>query len=82
MIEPTDEMRAAVRRRMGVSDGVQLDPWMEAAIEDLLAIVQQRYILRPVTCDDPHPGEDLTYCELLLGHDGEHEAELTKVVRW
>lgn len=40
-IEPTDEMRAAVRRRMGIPDGVELDPWMDAAIGDVLAIVER-----------------------------------------
>lgn len=45
MIEPTPEMIAAVKRRMGVADDAELDPWMEAAISDVLAIVY---------CPDPH----------------------------
>lgn len=41
MIEPTEEMRAAVKRRMGVPDGQEMDPWMGSAIEDVLAIVER-----------------------------------------
>ncbi|GAA2696399.1 hypothetical protein [Actinoplanes palleronii] len=41
MIELTDEMRTAVKRRMGVADGDRLDPWTEAAVEDVLAIVER-----------------------------------------
>lgn len=41
MIELTDEMRRAVKGRMGIPDGVDLDPWMEAAIGDVLAIAER-----------------------------------------
>ena len=47
MSKPTDEMKAAVKRRMGVPDGVEIDPWMEAAIGDVLAIVERDYMIRP-----------------------------------
>jgi hypothetical protein len=40
VIELTDEMRDAVKRRMGITVG-GLDPWMEAAIKDVLAIVER-----------------------------------------
>lgn len=46
MIEPTDEMRAAVRRRMGAPDGQELDPWMGAAIEDVMALVERDMLAR------------------------------------
>ena len=61
MIEPTDEMRAVVKRRMGVADGDQLDPWMDAAIGDVLAIVardrclEQRHVFHPLTKPAPAP---------------------------
>lgn len=42
MIKVTDEMRAAVRRRMGVPDDVEMDPWMEPAIADVLSIVERQ----------------------------------------
>jgi hypothetical protein len=41
VIEPTDEMRRVVKSRMGIPDGVELDPWMEAAIGDVLALVER-----------------------------------------
>jgi hypothetical protein len=41
VIELTDEMKAAAKRRMGVPDDHQLDPWTEAAFEDVLAIVER-----------------------------------------
>jgi hypothetical protein len=41
VIELTDEMRRLVKARMGVPDGVELDPWMEAAIGDVLAVVER-----------------------------------------
>lgn len=58
MIELTDEMRAAVRGRMGIPRDASLDPWMEAAIEDVLAIVERDHMAKP-TCvclgsDWPH----------------------------
>jgi hypothetical protein len=43
VIELTDEMKAAVKRRMGIPQGDQMDPWTEAAIEDVLAIVERDY---------------------------------------
>lgn len=46
MIELTDEMRTAVKRRMGIPDGDELDPWMGPAIEDVLAIVERDYTVR------------------------------------
>lgn len=50
MIEPTDEMKAAVKKRMGVPDGQEMDPWMDAAIKDVLAIVER---------DRPRPAQVL-----------------------
>jgi hypothetical protein len=47
VIELTPEMRAAVKRRMGVPDGRELDPWMGAAIEDVLALVERDYEVSP-----------------------------------
>jgi hypothetical protein len=41
VIKLTDEMRAAVKSRMGIADGDDLDPWMGPAIEDVLAIVDR-----------------------------------------
>ncbi|GIE30137.1 hypothetical protein Ait01nite_031820 [Actinoplanes italicus] len=46
MIELTDEMRAAVKSRMGITVG-GLDPWMEAAIKDVLALVERDYRIEP-----------------------------------
>jgi hypothetical protein len=43
VIELTDEMRNAVKGRMGIPRGTELDPWMEAAAEDVLAIVERDY---------------------------------------
>jgi hypothetical protein len=58
MIELTDEMVTAVRRRMGDPDGIELDPWMTAAIEDVLALVERDYV---VTCGAEGP--DGARCE-------------------
>lgn len=83
MIELTDEMKAAVARRMGVPAGVELDPWMEAALEDVLAIVERDRAaeverewdeLQPCPAPDP---EGVWFCELVLGHVGPHQA-----LRW
>jgi hypothetical protein len=41
VIELTPEMKAAVKKRMGVPDGHEMDPWMGSAIEDVLAIVER-----------------------------------------
>lgn len=59
MIELTEEMKAAVKRRMGEPDGVQLDPWMQAAIGDVLAIVERNHVILPrgaeALCCRDHP---------------------------
>jgi len=46
MIELTEEMKDAARQRMGGT----LDPWMTAAIKDVLAIVDRNY--EPRRCDE------------------------------
>jgi len=47
VIERTSEMDAAVKRRMGVPDGHEMDPWMGSAIEDVLAIVERDWNMQP-----------------------------------
>jgi hypothetical protein len=56
MTEPTDEMKAAVKRRMGIPDGVELDPWMDAAIGDVLDIVARDNEVRPYCNEVLMPG--------------------------
>jgi hypothetical protein len=56
VIELTDEMRATVKRRMGVPEGVELDPWMDAAIGDVLALVERDYLLTPFCNAELMPG--------------------------
>ena len=45
MIDPTEEMKAAVKRRMGIPADAELDPWMTAALSDVLAIIKRDYRL-------------------------------------
>lgn len=69
MIELTPEMEAAARKRMGGT----LDPWMTAAIEDVLAIVEREYT---VLCGAVRPPDDSGFgpltCNGRLGHDPDH----------
>lgn len=41
VIELTEEMKAVVKRRTGVNGRMDLDPWTEAALRDVLAIVER-----------------------------------------
>jgi hypothetical protein len=75
VIQVTDEMRRAVRGRMGIPDGVALDPWMEAAIGDVLALVEREYVIlprgaQPICCRE-HPDRPVRW-----GQCGECIAEL------
>lgn len=75
MIELTPEMRTAVKRRMGVPDGQEMDPWMGSAIEDVLAIVERDHIVRnklapeALQCGHRRHGMD---CQLPPAHYGSH----------
>ncbi|HXM55368.1 MAG TPA: hypothetical protein VOB72_08260 [Candidatus Dormibacteraeota bacterium] len=55
MIELTAEMRRLVAARMGLPDGAELDPWMVAALEDVLALVERDYlsVMRDLVDADP-----------------------------
>jgi hypothetical protein len=72
-IKLTDEMRAAVKGRMGIPRGTELDPWMEAAVEDVLAIVGRDYRIevRPLWEHQEfaeRPREMCPYCAVSLAH--------------
>jgi hypothetical protein len=73
VIEPTDEMRRAVKGRMGIPDGVDLDPWMEAAIGDVLAIVARDYRLDRICREELIPG---VHCARPAHVRGDHEAAM------
>jgi hypothetical protein len=89
VIEVTDEMVTAFMRAAS-------DTPVQAAGRDLLnaraglaaalAIVERDYNLSPALCDEPHPTEDLAYCELPRGHAARsgrgHSATVTKAVDW
>lgn len=73
MIELTEEMRDAVRGRMGIPRNTSIDPWMEAAIEDVLAIVERDYRIevRPPWEHQEfseRPREMCPYCATSLAH--------------
>lgn len=78
MIELTDEMRAAMKRRMGLAPDADLDLWDEAAVEDVLAIVERDQA-------GPCQGElhmlvngPAMVCELRHGHVGDHVCGVTR----
>ncbi len=70
MIELTEEMKAAVAKRMGG----QLDLWMVPAIEDVLAIVERDYRLTCTAEIDHEYGT--AYCVKAAAHPGGHRGEL------
>lgn len=85
MIELTPEMKAAVKRRMGVPDGQEMDPWMGSAIEDVLAIVERDYFVDrrfPLNCDAAGP--DGLACQRSPGHPASGHAANSEqgLVRW
>jgi hypothetical protein len=65
VIPLTPEMRAAACRRMGVDE---LDPWTEAALVDVLALVERDL---PLTCNDvvETRGESVRCDKKPDGHD-------------
>jgi hypothetical protein len=87
VIEPTDEMKAAVAKRMGVPDGAAPDPWMEPAIQDVLNIIERDYTVRPRRKPEPFcgvPGPDGLYCQRSMHKTGSHgySSADTGLVRW
>jgi hypothetical protein len=89
VIEPTDEM---VQLALDVflttpTDSIaQIDAGMRNALAAALAIVERDYAIGAVMCDQPHPTESGTYCELIFGHAEQsgrgHSATVTKAVDW
>jgi hypothetical protein len=84
VIEPTDEMIAAFERDGTGGWGDITDT--RAGLAAVLAIVERDYAIGPAMCDEPHPTEDLAYCELPRGHAEHsgrgHSATVTKAVEW
>ncbi|AEV86712.1 hypothetical protein ACWT_5695 [Actinoplanes sp. SE50] len=46
-MEPTDELIAAAKRRMDINGATPIDAWLEAVINDILAIIKRDYRLIP-----------------------------------
>jgi hypothetical protein len=72
VIKPTDEMKAAVAKRMGVPDGAAPDPWMEPAIQDVLAIVERDWNMQPNPNAPRWRCNTTERCLLEDGHEGPH----------
>ena len=84
MIEPTDEMIAAFDRAVDEKLSYLHRPQAEVlrvGLAAVFALVERNYDVRQARCDDLDPNYQ-GYCERLRGHTGQHEAEVTKVVRW
>jgi hypothetical protein len=80
VIEPTDEMIYAF---VGEPEITATDAHaIRIGLAAVLAIVERDFSLRPATCDQRHPTEDLAYCELPRGHGGSHSATVTRAIDW
>jgi hypothetical protein len=84
VIEVTDEMvyAFAAEPEITATDAHAISVGLAA----VFAIVERDYSIGPVMCDEPHPTEDLAYCELQRGHAARsgrgHSATVTKAVDW
>lgn len=94
-IQITDEMITAAAevaedemiRRLGRDLGtIHRDDIIRAILKAGLVLVERDYAIGPAMCDEPHPTEDLAFCELPRGHaarsGGGHSATVTKAVDW
>lgn len=85
MIEVTDEMIELFRLNHDPANPEE-QPDIRSGIAAVLHIVERDYAIGPALCDEPHPTEDLAYCELVRGHAERsgrgHSATVTKAVDW